>query len=117
MSTAAIASHTLNDIRGELPRFGVKHLWLFGSRARGEEREDSDWDVLVEFAGTPSFDDFMGLKLFLEDHLGRPVDVLSRAACKPRFLAAISHELRHVACSRAVSARHHRGLRPSGRLS
>jgi len=97
MNTSAVTSHALDDIRGELPRFGVRHLWLFGSRARGDQHDDSDWDVLVEFTGTPSFDDFMGLKLFLEDRLGRPVDVLSRAACKPRFLAAIRNELRHVA--------------------
>jgi len=97
MNTAAVNSQALAGIRDELPRFGVEHLWLFGSRARGDQHDDSDWDVLVEFVGTPSFDDFMGLKLFLEDRLGRPVDVLSRAACKPRFLAAIRNELRHVA--------------------
>ena len=87
----------LDALRDEFPRFGVKHLWLFGSRARGDQRSDSDWDVLVEFTNTPSFDEFMGLKLFLEDHLGRPVDLLSLTACKPRFLAAIEPELRHVA--------------------
>lgn len=97
MNSAAVNFQALDGIRNELSHFGVKHLWLFGSRARGDEHDDSDWDVLVEFAGTPSFDDFMGLKLFLEDRLGRPVDVLSRSACKPRFLAAIKNELRHVA--------------------
>ena len=97
MHPANTTSHALDDIRDELPRFGVKNLWLFGSRARGDQHPDSDWDVLVEFANTPSFDEFMGLKIFLEDHLDRPVDVLSLSACKPQFLAAIKPELRHVA--------------------
>jgi uncharacterized protein len=96
-TTQATPSPALEDVRGELNRFGVKHLWLFGSRARGVEHDGSDWDVVVEFEGTPSFDDFMGLKFFLEDHLGQSVDLLSRAACKPRFWEAIRHELRYVA--------------------
>jgi predicted nucleotidyltransferase len=97
MNPPVVSFPMLSDLRGELSRFGVKNVWLFGSRARGDQHHGSDWDILVEFVGNPSFDDFMGLKLFLEDRLGRPVDVLSLAACKPRFLAAIKDELRYVA--------------------
>jgi uncharacterized protein len=87
----------LSALRGEFPRFGVRHVWLFGSRSRGDDTSASDWDVLVEFSGQPSFDAFMGLKCFLEDHLGGRVDLLSRKACSPRFLAAIQDDLDHVA--------------------
>ena len=72
-------------------------VWLFGSRARGEVPESSDWDVLVEFGRPPSFDDYMGLKSRLEEALGSTVDILVRSACKPRFLTAIQGELRRVA--------------------
>ena len=91
------ALDSLAELKGELHRFGVSNLWLFGSRARDEGNNESDWDVLVEFDTTPSFGSFMGLKCFLEDRLGGRVDLLSRAACKPRFLEAIKNDLRHVA--------------------
>ena len=76
---------------------GVKHAWLFGSRARGNHHAESDWDLLVEFASPPGFDNFMGLKLSLEDQLHSRVDILSRSACSPRLLEAIESELLHVA--------------------
>lgn len=87
----------LRSMKGEFHRFGVARLWLFGSRARGGGDPDSDWDILVEFATPPDFGQFMGLKLMLEDRLGRRVDLLSRPACKPRFLDAIRAELLDVA--------------------
>ncbi len=64
---------------------GVGELYLFGSVARDEAREDSDVDFLVEFTGSPSFDRFMDLKFFLEDLLGIQVDLVTRRALK-RFL-------------------------------
>ena len=73
--------------------FGVERAWLFGGRARGEAGADSDWDFLVEFSERPGFSNFMGLKCALEDALGTKVDVLSRSAVKPGFLARIEKEL------------------------
>jgi len=58
---------------------------------------DSDWDLLVEFNKAPDLVGYMDLKFLLEETLGGPVDLVSRAACKPRFLAAIQHELLDVA--------------------
>ena len=85
--------HILGSLRAELSRLGARRLWLFGSRSRGRAGADSDWDFLVEFERAPSFADFMGLKLLLEDRLHGRVDLLSRQACKPRFLEAIRGEL------------------------
>ena len=87
----------LRKIEPLLRDHGVKHAWLFGSRARGNHQADSDWDLLVDFASPPGFDNFMGLKLSLEDHFHTRVDILSRSACPPRFLKAIESELLHVA--------------------
>lgn len=97
MSQTSSAVARLQALRPEFERHGVVHAWLFGSRARGEVPDSSDWDLLVEFGRPPSFDDYMGLKIQLEDVLGATVDILVRSACKPRFLTAIQGELRNVA--------------------
>ena len=91
------AVETLRTFAPEFKLHGVAHVWLFGSRARGETSVRSDWDILVEFAIPPGFENFMNLKLRLEEKLGARVDLLSRAACQPRFLHAIQGELKDVA--------------------
>ena len=65
-------------------RFGIAKVGIFGSFARGEERPDSDIDILVTFQdGKKTFDNFMGTKFYLEDHFGRKVDLVTDAALKP----------------------------------
>ena len=59
-------------------RFGVKKMGVFGSVARGEAKEKSDVDVLVEFESTKkNFDNFMELCFFLEDLFGKKVDLIT----------------------------------------
>ncbi len=58
--------------------FGVKKIGVFGSVARGEAKERSDIDVLVEFDSTKkTFDNFMELCFFLEDLFGKKVDLIT----------------------------------------
>ena len=65
-------------------RYPIQRLALFGSWARGDAREDSDVDVLVEV--DPSIGlRFVQLADELERALGRHVDVVSRRAIKPVF--------------------------------
>jgi uncharacterized protein len=59
---------------------GARNVRLFGSVARGESREDSDIDVLVDWEPGRSLWDHAGLKLALEDLLGRRVDVSTSRA-------------------------------------
>lgn len=64
-------------------RYHVAKLELFGSRAKGTARPDSDVDLLVTFepGKTPSFlapDGFVALTMALEEAFGHPVDVLIR---------------------------------------
>ena len=66
-----------------LKRFGVKRASLFGSLARGEDREDSDIDILVEFEAGKSLLDLAGLKIELEEVLGRRVDLLTFNSLHP----------------------------------
>lgn len=87
----------LRDHRQDLARLHVKVLALFGSLARNEARPDSDVDVLVEFDGEPTFDRFMELKFFLEDLLRRRVDLVTRAALKPRMRSTVDREAVRVA--------------------
>jgi hypothetical protein len=88
-------------LRGHLPTirrdFGVRRIALFGSTARGDAREDSDLDILVDFENDPTFLSFMGLKAFLEDHLGRKVDLVTPDALKPRMRPIVEREAVDVA--------------------
>jgi len=89
------------NLRGYLPAlrrdFGVQRIALFGSTVRDEAREDSDLDLLVDFDVGPTFDSFMGLKFFLEDHLGRWGDLVTRDALKPRMRPIVEREAIDVA--------------------
>lgn len=78
-------------------RFGVKHLALFGSVARGSATDASDVDVLVEFFAPATFDNYMDLKAFLEALFGTAVDLVTPDAIKPRMRAIIEKDLLRVA--------------------
>ena len=78
-------------------RFGVRRLAVFGSVARNEAREDSDIDVLVEFAGRATFKGFVDLKLYLEDLLNRNVDLVTNDAVRPQTRPSIEQDLVDVA--------------------
>jgi predicted nucleotidyltransferase len=56
--------------------FCVKRIDIFGSFARGEQKDTSDVDILVEFE-KPTFDNFMNLAFFLEDLFQRKVDLVT----------------------------------------
>lgn len=66
-------------------RFGVQRLALFGSFARGTAREDSDVDVLVQFDGPATAKRYFGAQFYLEDLLGREVDLVTEDALRPRL--------------------------------
>lgn len=83
----------LDRIKG----FGVKRLGLFGSYVRGEQKVDSDIDLLVEFEkGMKNFDNYMGLKVFLEDLLGCKVDLVIYDSLKPQIKSQIMMEVEYV---------------------
>jgi predicted nucleotidyltransferase len=90
---AAISAHREAIAR----RFGVRSLSLFGSVARDQARPDSGVDLVVEFEGSTTFDGHMGLVVFLEDLLGRRVDVVTAKGLKPRLRPLIDHDLVRVA--------------------
>jgi predicted nucleotidyltransferase len=86
----------LERLNAEAPglrrKYRVESLAVFGSMARGDDREGSDVDILVRFEGRATFDNFMGLKLDLEDMLGRRVDLLTPKCLRPDMEAEIEKE-------------------------
>lgn len=64
-------------------RNDVTRLRLFGSTARGEERPDSDIDLLVDFGEPKGFFELLRLERELEEFFGRPVDLLTEAGLSP----------------------------------
>jgi len=85
-----------NHLRELQHRFHVASLSIFGSIARGDERPESDLDVLVSFEGPSTFDGYMDLKFFLEDLVNRKVDLVTEKAVPPRLKAVIEKDLIHV---------------------
>ena len=77
-------------------RFGVCGLVLFGSFARGQATDDSDVDILVRFDGPATAVSYFGVQFYLEDLLGRPVDLVTDKALRPEFRAYVEQESMEV---------------------
>ncbi len=77
-------------------RFGVTQLALFGSTARDTAGPESDVDVLVAFDGPATSARYFGVQFYLEDLLGRPVDVVTQKALRPELRPFIEAELDDV---------------------
>ncbi len=87
----------LHDHRREMAEMGVRRLAVFGSFVRGEATSESDIDLLVEFEpGQKTFDSFMRLAFFLEELLGRPVDLVTEEALSPHIGPYIRNEAEYV---------------------
>jgi len=73
-------------------RYGVKRIGVFGSYVRGEEKETSDVDILVEFE-KPTFDNFIDLAFYLEELFGKRVDLLTLEGVKGIRIKEIAKEI------------------------
>jgi predicted nucleotidyltransferase len=74
----------LRQHEAELRARGILHAALFGSRARGDARPDSDTDIMIEFDPTArvTLFDYAGLKEYIASLFEGPVDVVNRAGLK-----------------------------------
>jgi predicted nucleotidyltransferase len=80
--TAAIAK--LKEHEVELKRLGVEHLYLFGSTARSEAREDSDVDLFFDHpVGSLGLFELMDVKAAAARILGRKTDIMTRRSLHP----------------------------------
>lgn len=76
----------LDGHRGELrEKYKVKGLELFGSYVRGEQKEKSDLDVLVEFEGQVSLLELVKVENYLSDLLGAKIDLVPKKDLRPEL--------------------------------
>ncbi len=78
-------------------KFQVESLAVFGSVSRGSATSDSDIDILVKYQKTPGFFAFLELKQYLENIVGRPVDLVTEGALKKQLRDQIIKEAIRVA--------------------
>jgi predicted nucleotidyltransferase len=74
-------------------RFGVVELRLYGSFARNRAAGDSDVDVLVRFDAPPDWRRYFGAQAYLEDLLGRPVDMATNQELRAEIRPYVEREL------------------------
>jgi predicted nucleotidyltransferase len=93
-------SNITEQLRGALPvltrQYNVAGLGVFGSFARGDAQEKSDIDILVEFSQVPDIFEFIRLKDYLSNLLGRDVDLVSKKALKAAIRDTILREAVYV---------------------
>jgi hypothetical protein len=78
----------------KIERFGVRRIGVFGSCVREEAMESSDVDLLVEFEeDRKNFENFIGLAYFLEDLLGKRVDLLTPESISPHIRPFVEKEV------------------------
>ncbi len=84
----------LREHEAALRARGVTHAALFGSRARGDDRPDSDTDIMVEIDpdATVTVYDYVALKAFIAGLFDGPVDVVDRDGLKPFMRPVAVHD-------------------------
>jgi hypothetical protein len=99
----AAKTMTLDDIKQTLTaqkpflyeKYGVTEIGLFGSYVRGEQRTDSDIDILIELERPPKIGlmGLVGLELYLSDLLGQKVDIAIKKNLRKRIGRRILSEV------------------------
>ena len=70
----------------------VSRAWLFGSRSRGEERDDSDYDILVSFDNNVGLFKYASIIADLENILQKGVDLVSEKSLLPWVRETVNHD-------------------------
>ncbi len=73
-------------------RYHAEIIGIFGSFARGAEKQAGDIDILVEFNEDADLFDYVGLSLYLEEQLGKKVDIVPRDSIKKELKEQIIKE-------------------------
>ncbi len=92
------ARHLLLEQAEAVKARGARSLYLLGSTVHGTARPDSDIDLFIDYdpAGSFSLIDLAGIKLFLEEQLGVPIDVTTRDSLHPALRDSIVRSARQV---------------------
>ena len=76
--------------------FKIKELGVFGSYVRGDQKKNSDVDILVEFNQTPGFFDYLKMENRLSVILKKPVDLVMKGSLKPAIGKHIMREVLYI---------------------
>ncbi len=96
MKTLTDIKHILHTQKPHLAeKYGVVEIGVFGSYVRGEQRPDSDVDILIDLEEPPriSLLDLVELEYYLEDLLGIKVETALKKSLKPRLKPYILQEV------------------------
>ncbi len=97
MKTFSDIQNVIRDNMAELQRrFGVTKIGIFGSRVRGEQREDSDLDMLVEVNRPMGMIKFVQMEQHLSGITGIRVELFTKGSLKPFSGKRILEEVRYV---------------------
>ena len=84
----------LEGVKEKVQReYKAEIIGIFGSYARGDEREESDVDVLVNFGDEADLFDLVGLGLFLEEKLHRKVDVVPQGSLREEIKPSVLKDM------------------------
>jgi predicted nucleotidyltransferase len=72
---------------------GVKRISVFGSYVRGEEKQESDIDIIVEFSERKSLLELVRIERELSEFLGIKVDLLTEQSISPYLIDSIRKEM------------------------
>ncbi|MCX5885144.1 MAG: nucleotidyltransferase family protein [Proteobacteria bacterium] len=90
--------NVLHENRSRLRALGVRRIGVFGSFVRGEQRLDSDIDLLVEFEPQrKTFDAFIEIAFLLEDSLQHKVELITVESLSPYLGPHILKEVEYAA--------------------
>lgn len=79
-----------------LKKYNVIKLGIFGSVARGDDRPDSDVDILIEFNEAPGMIEFFSTEEYLENLLNRKIDLVRENAIRPELKDSIMSDVIYI---------------------
>ena len=89
---------TLEKVKNTLAENDIEYAALFGSRARGDNRPDSDYDILIRFKKNkvPGFFGYIGIEERLSEILEERVDLVTQEALSPYIRDRVLKELKVI---------------------
>lgn len=98
MATSELILKTIRSKKKELKKFGIQRIGLFGSYARGEQTEDSDIDILVDFdPEKENFDNLMAVYDLIERLFkNQRIEIVSKNGLSPYIGPKILKEVKYV---------------------
>lgn len=93
MNRQEIVSFLKQHIEDLKAKYQIVRLGLFGSAARDDAQTGSDLDFLVEFNGPATSRQYFDLLFWLEDNLGKPIDLVTTKALRPELKPFIERDL------------------------